>query len=261
MDEKSIPKPKQKKITFKNTVPLADKENIAPQENEKTPKKKETIQSDLPSHPEMDLSKKVLDEYAKTTAKGMKSELSEAQRKGATLKVEKMVEKLEVSDMEAASILRKITEYQKKYHDKLKINWIDDRTLQKMSGHDLSLYLKTIETLINTQGAPAVVKNLCVAFAEFVEKVGAIASSKSGAHYMYLEHYTEVVKENMEQGYFDEEIDQIIIQHADIFAKGPKARLFMKLGGLAVNTYKLNHDGINLAAQKTVLNNKKFDNL
>jgi hypothetical protein len=119
-----------------------------------------------------------------------------------------------------------------------------------------------LQRATNTQGVPETLKKGLGAFADFLENIIGIATANNKMkNYINLKHFAEAVKENAENGYFDDEIDQIIIEHAAWFARGPKARLAMKMGGIAFNINEANRNGISISNQKQVNSKKTFSDL
>lgn len=261
-DKQKKTKSATKKITFKETVPLAPKNEGKDEAITEVVPPPITLNKPLQNHPEVAVNREVIDKFTTQVANKMTTELTDAQKKGATLKVAQMVEKLETSDEEAAEILKKILEYHKKYRGILRFNWIEEKSLGKLSPNDLKLYLNQLQTAKNTQGAPETLKKGLGALADFLENLIGIATENNRMkNYVNLKHFAEAVKENAENGYFDDEIDQIIIEHAGWFARGPKARLAMKMGGIAFNINEANRNGISIANQKNTLSKKWTEDL
>lgn len=255
-------KKKQKKITFKDAVPLAPKNEGKDEVITEVVPPPITFNTPMQQHPEVAINKEVIDKFTTQQANKMQTELTEAQKKGATLKVAQMVEKLETTDEEAAEYLRKILEYHKKYKGTLRFNWIEEKSLGKLSPADLKTYYTQLQLAKNTQGVPETLKKGLGAFADFLENIIGIATANNKMkNYINLKHFAEAVKENAENGYFDDEIDQIIIEHAAWFARGPKARLAMKMGGIAFNINEANRNGISISNQKQVNSKKTFSDL
>lgn len=148
----------------------------------------------------------------------------------------KTVNESEQSKFERIKLIHKLEDYAKKYKDKINFNFKSTKILNSLSLGELKGEHDTVTTLVNSQGAPEVVKMFATKICELIEYAAAV----SGNRFVDLHDFSKDVKQNMETDFFDPEVEQIVIEYSHLFAVSPVKRMIYKIGNIAVQRLEKN---------------------
>lgn len=134
--------------------------------------------------------------------------------------------------------------YRENYAEKLQWRFYGDNELQSMHPYQISEELKLIRLLVNTTQSTPMVSIVVSAFAKFVTEVVNATPYKG-----VLTGYQEEVVKRLEDGYFHEDIEQLIIEHPSWFSMSPEFRIVSKLASIGQVVFERNTIHSRIASQ------------
>ena len=131
--------------------------------------------------------------------------------------------------------LNRILNYKEQYEGKITWRFKDQFIYQKMSDQQLEDELESVRLIVDSQDLPANLKGVLVHVVGLFED----ASLLFGFPYFGGENrasFKKNIAEQVDNGYFDSEIEQLIVEYGHLFAQSPVKRLAYKTSmvGLAV---------------------------
>lgn len=191
-----------------------------------------TVEKPSATNFNMDLGKAMAEAESKRTQKALKNEDFTKFEKNFN----KTVNESEETKFERTKLIHKLEDYAKKYQKKINFNFKSTKQLNSFSLGELKAEHDTVTTLVNSQGAPEVVKMFATKICELIEYAAAV----SGNRFVDLHDFSKDVKQNMETDFFDPEVEQIVIEYSHLFAVSPVKRMIYKIGNIAVQRLEKN---------------------
>lgn len=138
----------------------------------------------------------------------------------------KEADNLEQIKMRKIALCTKLNAYRERYEGKIRFNFLPDYSPVKLKLDYLEATYSQVYTQVNSTLSPELIKTGLLKLGEVLQ----IAFQLAGA--TWVTTADAQIKTGLENGFFDEEIDQLCIEYSWFFSMRPEKRIAFKFGDI-----------------------------